>query len=80
MDPEIKGIFATITRRGSLTVPRRDQGHTGFKLAGFIAVVCLSVNGGDRFSKPIELGKKARLMADRYQRYSMFRCPRSEIA
>lgn len=23
--PEIKGIFATITRRGSLTVPRRDQ-------------------------------------------------------
>lgn len=28
MDPEIKGIFATITRRGSLTVPRRDQGHT----------------------------------------------------
>lgn len=43
-------------------------------------MVCLSVNGGDRFSKPIELGKKARLMADRYQRYSMFRCPRSEIA
>lgn len=58
----------------------RSGTHTGFKLAGFIAVVCLSVNGGDRFSKPIELGKKARLMADRYQRYSMFRCPRSEIA
>lgn len=54
--------------------------HTGFKLAGFIAVVCLSVNGGDRFSKPIELDKKARLMADQYQRYSMFSCPRSRDA
>lgn len=43
-------------------------------------MVCLSVNGGDRFSKPIELDKKARLMADQYQRHSMFRCPRSVLS
>lgn len=84
--PEIKGIFATITRRGSLTVPRRDQDthtHTRTQVLNWPDLLqwfVFLLTEGDRFSKPIELDKKARLMADQYQRYSMFSCPRSRDA